>query len=354
MLRRSAGWVADRDRVPKSLSAVFGYYATTGVFDYRSLLLKTQVDSTMEGMIDRIFDEIADAIAEEFGYSDVTFEYDTKLLLPVELTLAYLYRHLDEENHDQAEEFSRLVTEALLDGDMRDAINDDEFEDFEVDVPVDRDDRRRIAELAQELLQARVEERLAEYPDNVRERYEWAVDRSEAHQDQDDEFRQWMSAARDGDEEAIEHIESEYKYATFEDKPALFTEEERSFPYLKTQYDRVGVIYDAMLQVYLDAGFPVDESFRRAIVFAIIGAQIWLDDIDDYEDDLREGQLTPVTAEYLLADGEREASEAVVDISYQYLDRAKQEATVADSALTGIAVEYIIRDGKPEILPDGR
>lgn len=351
MFRRSAGWLADRNTLPGSVRAVFGYYADSGVFDHRSLLLKRRVDSTVEGIIDLAFDEVAEAIAEEFGYGYVAFEYDTKLVLPAELTLGYLYRQLDEAEHHEAERMTRLAVEALLDGDMRDALNDDEFEDFEVDFAVEESDRRRIATIAQEVLQARVECLLSEYPDSVRETYDWAVDISEAHQEQDESFRELMAAARGGDEDASERIESEYKYATFEEPPALFTDDERSLPYLKTQYDRVGIIYDAMLEMYRSAGLPVERPFQRSIVLAIVGAQVWLDDVDDYEADMREGQLTPVTAEYLLASDEATARANVIDISQQYLDRAKQEATTADSALTGIATEYILRDGTPDVLP---
>lgn len=351
MLRRTAGWLANRETLPGSARAVVGYYADTGVFDYRSVTLKRRVDSTVEQMIARAFTDIEEALAEEFGYGYVRFEYDTKLVLPAKLTLGYLYRHMDDSEHHRAEQLTQLAIEALLDGDMRDARNDEEFQDFEVDFDIDEHDRKLVAEIAQEVLQARVEEKLGEYPDSVRETYDWAVEISEAHQEQDEQFRQLMADAQRGDEEALARIESEYRDAEFDDPPALFTDDELALPYLKTQYDRVGVIYDAMVEMYRDVDLPVERSFQRAIVLAIIGAQIWLDDVDDYEDDMREGQLTPVTAEYLLADDPTTAKAAVVDVSERYLDRAKAEAASADSTLTGIATEYILRDGTPESLP---
>jgi hypothetical protein len=365
MLRRGAGWLAGREQVPTSLRAVLGYYADAGVFDAGSLLLKRRVDATVDAMLADSFGAVEQAIAAEFGYEYVDFEYDTKLLLPANLTLGYLFRRLDGHEHERAADLTHLAVEALLDGDIRDARNDEEFGDFAVDFDADRDDRRRIAAIAQETLAARVDRGLATYPDRLGELYERAVAISERHQDQDAQFREWMAAAREGESDARERIRAEYRDAPFgpestlfpdadespaADDPAALTADEQ-LPYLRTQYDRVGVIYDAMLEMYRAAGFPIAPAFQRSIVLAIIGAQIWLDDIEDYEPDMREGQLTPVTAEYLLADDDRVAREAVVDISHRYLDRARQAATDADSTLTGIAAEYIRRRGSPDQLP---
>lgn len=351
MFQRSADWLARRRALPTSARAVFGYYAHSGTFDAGSLRLKRRVDANVDAMVRDAFREVEEAIATEFGYGYVSFEYDTKLLLPAQLTLGYLYRHADERDHDRAEKMTRLAVEALLDGDMRDALNDEEFEDFEVDFETDEDDRRLVAEIAQEVLQARVDEQFTHHPTSVRDAYDWAVETSESHQDQDPHFRELMDAAQDGDSSALEEIRTAYKFAEFDDEPTLFSDDELAYPYFKTQYDRVGVIYDAMLQMYRHSNLPVENDFHRSIVLAIIGAQIWLDDVDDYQADLREGQLTPVTAEYLLADDQGEARRNVIEISEQYLDRAKRQATAADSALTGIATEYIIRDGTPEVLP---
>ena len=368
MLQTGAGWLAGREAVPTSLRAVFGYYADSGVFDAGSLLLKRRVDDELEAMLADSFGDIEVAIAEEFGHDYVEFSYDTKLLLPAQLTLGYLYRTVDEREHGRAEEMTQLAVDALLDGDMRDAVNDEEFADFEVDFETDESDRRRVAETAQELLQTRVEAALAGYPEAVRETYRQAVTLSERHQEQDRRFRELMAGAREGEAGAREQIRTEYRDATLEGQPlserrradassnrtAVFTDGERSMPYLKTQYERVGVIYDAMLEMYRDSGFPVADSFQRSVVLAIIGAQIWLDDIEDYEADMRDGQLTPVTAEYLLADSDREAHDAVCAVSREYLDRARREATVADSTLTGVATEYIRREGAPEQLPGAK
>ncbi|MFT4945405.1 MAG: hypothetical protein ACI9K3_001352 [Halovenus sp.] len=352
MFHRSAEWLANRDRLPDSARAVVGYYGDTGVFDYRSLLLKRRVDSVVEGMLDRLFAEVGRVVADELGYDEVVLRYDTKLVLPAKLTLGRLYRELEPADHLRAEEMTRLAVEALIDGDMRDAINDEEFEDFEFDVDLDERERRRAAELAQEHMQHRVEKQLAAYSSSVRETYEWAVERSNAHQARDERFRELMAEVQRG-ETPPERLATEYRDAAFDDPPALFTEAELSVPYIKTQYDRVGVLYDAMLGMYRESGLPVDRSFQRAIVLAIIGAQIWLDDIDDFEDDLRSGQLTPVTAEYLLAGEGDDPRGGVVSVGRQYLDRAQAEATAAGSPLTGIAIEYILRSGDPDALPPG-
>jgi len=352
MLHRSAAWLADRDRVPDSACAAVGYYADTGVFDYRSLLLKRRVDRVVGGMLDRLFDELGRVVAEELGYDELTLRYDTKLVLPAKLTLGQLYRELGPADHLRAEEITRLSVEALIDGDMRDAVNDEEFEDFEVDVDIDDDERRRLAALAQRHLQQRVEKQLSAYATPVRETYEWAVELSNRHQARDERFRELMAGVQRG-ETTVGQLADEYRDAEFEEPPALFTDAELSLPYIKTQYDRVGVLYDAMLGMYREAGLPIARSFRRSIVLAIIGAQIWLDDIDDFEADIRSGQLTPVTAEYLLAEEDSDPREAVVAVGREYLDRAKQEATAVDSALTGIAVEYILCSGDPESLPPG-
>jgi len=353
MLRRSAAGLAGSEVLPTSVRAVFGYYAHSGVFDHGSLRLKRRAETAVEGMIEDAFRDVEEAIAADFGYGYVAFEYDTKLVLPAKLTLGYLYRNLPSADHHRAEEMTRLTVEALIDGDMRDALNDEEFEDFRVDFGTDEDDRRRIAGIAQGVLQARVEEQFSRYPAGIRDTYDWAVEVSERHQAQDPAFRDLMERARNGEPGALEDIEGRYKHASFEEPPELFTDEELSLPYLKTQYDRVGVIYDAMIEMFREADLPVEPAFQRSIVLAIIGAQIWLDDVDDYRADMAEGQLTPVTAEYLLADEKRTARRAVVDVGESYLDRARRQATAADSPLTGVATEYIYRDGTPDVLPGG-
>ncbi|MBX0285861.1 hypothetical protein [Haloarcula salinisoli] len=405
VLKTGAAVLAERRGLPTALRSVLGYYADTGVFDYSSLSLKSEIDERTERMLDDVYDRIEDALAEEFGHP-VDFSYDTKLILPARLTLGYVYRAarqeadtdpvgddiatgvppvedaaLDGESPTltpreqvvRAEQMTRLSIEALVDGDMRDAINDAEFEDFEVEFgegdhrePSKRNgersepwspsesDRRRVAEVAQETLQSHLDGLLADLPDSVAEAYQWAVDYSEAHQDRDDHFRELMERAEAGDEEAMEAIRAEYKFADYEEPPATLSADEQALPYSKTQYARVGVIYDGMLDLYRLAGLDIDDDFAKAIVLAIIGAQVWLDDVDDYADDRAEGQLTPVTAEYLLRPDDRAAYYHVVDITEQYLDLAKEYATAADSPLTGVAVEYIYRSGDPSVLPGHR
>jgi len=383
VLTTGAAALADRRRLPTALRAVLGYYADTGVFDYGSLSLKSEIDERTERMLEDVYDRIETALVEEFG-QPVDFSYDTKLILPARLTLGYVYRAartdadtdpvgddiatgvppvedaaLDgksptltpRERVVRAEQMTRLSIEALVDGDMRDAINDAEFEDFQVDFEASEADRRRVAEVAQTTLQSHLDGLLADLPDSVGEAYQWAVDYSEAHQDRDDYFRGLMDDAESGDDDAVAAIREEYKFADYDEAPATLSADEQALPYSKTQYARVGVIYDGMLDLYRLAGLDIDDDFAKAIVLAIIGAQVWLDDVDDYADDRAEGQLTPVTAEYLLRPDDRAAYTHVVDITEQYLDLAKQYATAADSPLTGVAVEYIYRSGEPDVLP---
>ncbi|PSP16881.1 hypothetical protein BRC62_05445, partial [Halobacteriales archaeon QH_10_67_13] len=353
MLRRPAGWLADRDPLPTAVRAVVGYYARTGVFDPRSLPLKRRVDAVVEEMVEVAFEKVEAAIAEQLDCGPVELSYDTKLLLPAKLTLGYLYRR-EDERRDRAEALTALVVAALLDGDMRDAIADEEYGDFELSAPdgaeqtgveISEADRRRAAETAQATLQSRVERGLEEYPEGVREAYERTVAISERHQRADPRFRALMIAATDGTteaeqevqiaapkgadslpdaavdspEHARERIAGEYRHGVFEDPPELFGAEHRELPYFKTQYNRVGVIYRGMIEMYRAAGFAIDDSFQRSIVLAIVGAQIWLDDVDDYRADAAAGQLTPVTAEYLLTDEPAAAKRRVRAIGETYL-----------------------------------
>ncbi|WP_299330494.1 hypothetical protein [Haloplanus sp.] len=383
LARRLAGF----DRFSTAQRAVLGYYAETGRIDYRALTIKSAVDNRMETILNDVYDGCAAALADEFGVDAdaVRFRYETKLTLPAELTLGYLYRRalarstpgydpVDDETGgvrgrlgvvdlsapanaearayvERAEEATALIVQALLDGDMRDAINDDEFEDFDVTITGGpTPDPRRVATRVQTHLQGVVESAFDRAPDAVRTAYDDAVDRSEAHQERDERFREAFSDALDGIEGAADRIEREYKSAPVPaDTP--FTDRERDLPYLKTQYDRVGVIYDGMLDAYRGIGFNIPEAFSRSIVLAIIGAQIWLDDVDDYDDDVADGQLTPVTAEYVLHDDDAAAYEAVVSITNRYFDLARSYAEAADSPLNGIAVEYILLSGEPERLP---
>ncbi|AXG07339.1 hypothetical protein DU500_13405 [Haloplanus rubicundus] len=382
--RAVAARLAGLDRLPTAQRAILGYYAETGRLDYRALRIKSAVDDTLDTILESVYGEIESEIAAALGVEDVTFAYETKLTLPAELTLGYLYRRAlaratggydpitDEagrlpfrgdpsssanrearEYVEMAEEATALIVQALLDGDMRDAINDDEFEDFEVELVGDPDpDRRRVAECAQSYLQGVVEDAFDRAPDAVRDAYDAAVEISEAHQAQDEGFRDLLAAALEGDAAAKASIEDEYKYAPVPDD-APFGSHERDLPYLKTQYDRVGVIYKGMLDAYRGVGFEIPEAFGTSIVLAIIGAQLWLDDVDDYHDDVAEGQLTPVTAEYVLADSDAAAYDNVVSITMDYFDLAREHAEAADSPLNGIAIEYILRSGDPERLPGG-
>jgi hypothetical protein len=393
-LRAAAGWFAGRSTFPTSVRAVFDYYAHSGVFDVESLRLKSTVDNRTEAMVEDVFTTIESALAEEFDVESVTFEYDTKLILPAQLTLGHLYRearmradsgdpvahstwagrvanrvesdqYRDPEHPsawsgeprtpealvDRAEYLTRVIIEALLDGDMRDAVNDAEYDDFEVSIPIEPEAYETVARVAQRTLESHLTESLDALPDEVAAEYDWAVDLSEAHQARDPHFRDLYERAREGDSDAAQAIREEYRDAPLEADTDVFTAAELDLPYLQTQYARVGVIYDAMIEMYRHLGMPINDAFKRSIVLAIIGAQIWLDDVDDYGADLEDGQLTPVTAEYLLADSDRLAARRVREITERYLDLARENATESGSPLTGIATEYIYHSGDPHVLP---
>jgi len=406
-LRGAADSLAGVDALPTPARAVFSHYAAGGTLELAAIRLQQRVEDEIDQIVEDAYADVEAALADEFGRESVAFAYDTKLTLPVELTLAHVYRRATavappgvdpvsgrrstdplsklrrRANDDPADsrelvretrrarEVAELVVVALLDGDMRDAINDGEYEDFEVDFELPPEDRARVADIAQEVLQAAVQEQFAAFPDSVRTVYDDAVDRSEAHQDRDPHFRDLMAdavlaaeteAVEDAtgettDDEAVdaaaarEALREEYKHPAFDGLPALFEEAELDLPYLVTQYGRVGVIYHGMVELFREAGIDLSAPFERAVVLSIIGAQIWLDDVDDFAADVREGQLTPVTAEYLLAESDAEAYDAVVGITEDYLDAARDAANASDAPITGIAVEYIRHDGEPEKLP---
>jgi len=407
-LRRVADRLAGVDALPTPARAVFSHYAAGGSLELRAIRLQQRVEDEIERMVDDAYADVEAALAAEFGRESVEFSYDTKLTMPVELTLAHVYRRASEAaapgidpvsgrratdpisklrrrrtdsetdpvelvgETRRAREVAELVVVALLDGDMRDAINDGEYEDFAVDFDLSPTDRERVAEIAQEVLQAAVQEQFAAFPDSVREAYDAAVDRSEAHQDRDPHFRALLADAVaaaeadavdgvtvEGDTDESERdpaaargaLREEYKHAAFEETPELFDETELDLPYLVTQYGRVGVIYHGMVEMFREAGVELSPQFERAVVLSIVGAQVWLDDVDDFTADVREGQLTPVTAEYLLAGSDADAYDAVVSITESYLDAARDAAEASDAPITGIAVEYIRQDGEPEKLP---
>lgn len=392
ILSSTAEWLADREGLPTSIRALLGYYADTGEFDLQSIKLKWWVDSEISRIIDEAFEHIETNIEADFDQSGVDFEYDTKLTLPAELTLGYIYRTaLDQspsefnpvlrkarteklgyarvifdtkrqrrrnerlkakysdlvEEVGRAENLTKLVIEALIDGDMRDALNDDEYEDFKVNFTLDNnEEKRKLAQVAQNTLKQSIEEQFEQFPDEVLKAYESAVEISEGHQAEDQAFRELMDR-----DEPIQGIRSDYKYASFDEPPEVFHHRDLELPYFKTQYDRVGVIYDGMIDMYRGAGFEINDDFKRSIILAIIAAQIWLDDVSDYEDDREEQQLTPVTAEYLLNENDANASENITEIVDGYISRSKHYARKSGTPLTGIAIEYIYREGEPSVLP---
>jgi hypothetical protein len=354
-----------RSRIPATARALAAHFAETR--DPRvaaMVLLRNEVDADIDAMTERLFLSVERELqrAREAGELEpvpgaedeqARLDYDTRLVLPAMLTLGRIHvlagdvpvarvgSDVDQEFVSRGRETTRNVVCALLDGDMRDAINDDEYEDFETNLrPVER-----VAELAQQHLQTGVEawfER-EDTPDAVREHYEHAVELSERHQEQDRAFRDLLDRFHDAEslkerETVVEEIREQYKFGHLDDG-ALF-EDDADLPYFATQYARVGILYEDMLNMYeADLGVELGEGFKRAIVLMVVGAQIGLDDTDDYSED-RATQLTPVTAELNLADDRATGVERIRRIVETYLDRA-DDCTDSDDHLTRIAVEYI-------------
>jgi hypothetical protein len=328
------------------------------------VLLRNEVEAEIESMTEELFLGVERDLdrAREAGELDpvpgaagesARFDYDTRLVMPAVLTLgrihaaagdvpvARLARDVDRDLVARGRETTRNVVRALLDGDMRDAINDDEYEDFESNLRP----RETVAEIVQRHLEADVESWLdrPDTPEAVRASYDHAVELSERHQDEDDAFRGLLDdyLAADGPtarEAAGDAICERYRDADLEDGD-LF-EADADLPYFATQYARVGILYEDMLNMYeADLGTELGEGFKRAVVLMVIGAQIGLDDTDDYPED-RGSQLTPVTAELNLADDRESGIERVRAIVEAYLDRADACAD-SDDHLTRIAIEYI-------------
>lgn len=355
-----------RSRIPATVRALAAHLAETR--DPRVLalvLLRNEVDSDIESMTERLFLSVERDLerARESGELDpepgaederARFDYDTRLVLPAMLTLGRIHvlagdvplarvgREVDRDFVEQGRETTRNVVRALLDGDMRDAINDDEYEDFETNLRP----RERVAEIAQQSLQEGVEAWFEsdDTPRAVREAYDHAVELSERHQEEDRAFRDLLDRFHDSEagsderDAAADAVRGQYKYAELEDE-SLF-DEVADLPYFATQYARVGVLYEDMLNMYeADLGVDLGTGFKRAIVLLVVGAQIGLDDTDDYPDD-RRTQLTPVTAELNVAEDRATGVERLRDIVETYLDRA-DECADPDDHLTRIAVEYV-------------
>lgn len=353
--------VTPRSRIPPIARAFLRYVSRSpDPSVVPVLLLRSEVDDDIEAMTGRMFREVeleldAALAAGEVETVDVgdavRFDYDTRLVLPALLTLGRLcvlandvpfvrhVRDVDEELARESRTTTYNIVQALVDGDMRDAINDEEYEDFVTNARP----KARVAERAQARLAENVQ-RWFENPDTpaaVREHYEHAVDLSEGHQEDDEAFRDLLDRyhATEGTDRAAvaEEIRESYKFAEPDESLGLF-DADRSLPYFLTQYLRVGILYEDMLNMYeADLDIDLGEEFKRAIVLMVIAAQVGLDDTDDYPED-RRTQLTPVTAELNLADDRETGIENLREVVVDYLDRA--EACSPDH-LTSMAIEFI-------------
>ncbi|MFB6294367.1 MAG: hypothetical protein ABEI97_01275, partial [Candidatus Nanohaloarchaea archaeon] len=326
------------DEALAAVKSAYQYERDTGKSPFRAVPAAYRrgqeyrfADERLDELLDRSFQEVEAALGTEF-------EYDTSLLFPEIPTLGLLYKqardeapsdtaatdtfvfppHAEEERAmrrrhrgqdarqtvEEIEEIGALTAAALVEGDIRDALQDEEFEDFASTATDTGFTPREVAATAGETLKEFVYSQLDEQPPAVRGAYRWAVSLSEQHQAEDAEFREIMERLQDGDETARTEIRDRYKWGMPEEdsRSAQYLEDTYSdikdAPYFWSQYLRVGVIYDGMLDMYRGAGFDISEDFQRSLVSTVIAAQVLLDDVEDFEDDLAAGQLTPVTAEY--------------------------------------------------------
>jgi hypothetical protein len=386
-LRHDAlGKISESGLLPNSVRAVLGHYGRGEMSlaeGKNAIELNLHIEDRKEDFMQELFDEVAAEIGERSGEEDVDFSYDTKLTFPVELTLGKIYEEAQENlpaDYDvldgeagtflerrfasdeklrkrreriekeyeaeilrvrEGEVFTDLVMGLLVEGDMRDAIQDDEYGDFETNASIEDEE---VAEIAQRTLLEELQPGIEEYPEGVRDAYEKAFDLSMSHQKKDKEFRRMFKDARENPEDAEEIIRP-YRDGETESRFSLDWSEV-NMPFFASQYERVGVLYDSMFEGYEEAGFPIDDDFRRSMVLSTIGAQIWLDDVDDLEEDWKNGQLTPVTAEVLTSETGEEAYENIVTMKDEYLDAAREYAVKSDSDLASIGIEYIDKRGE--------
>lgn len=339
--RKIAGVASGHTSKP-DIDATLQRHSESDINVWKPLARREKASTSIDNTLDDFYTSISSEIGEDFRYSG------SKLLKPNELTLTLLYEH-QELTEEEAEDTADMITRALIEGDMRDAINDEEYDDFELrsesleEKNFTQEEKKEKAERIQEAAWEQVEARLEKFPEQVREEHQKAVDISENHQRDDEEvFRPLF------EETDLQGIKEKYRegegVSSQEEIEELFTEDEQRLDYLETQFERVGVLYNGMFNMYEATGVPengIDENFRKSIIFQIIGAQIWLDDIDDLEEDLENNQLTPVTAELLLTENSQEAYHNIIDLKNQYFDRALEYAEKSSSEMAGIATRYI-------------
>jgi hypothetical protein len=349
-----------RRRLPP-LARAFGRYLRRHPDPYvvSILALRREVQVEIDTIIEELLATIEASLQARVETDELTlaadattvrFDYDTRLVLPAMLTLgrihelagdvpgARLGRQVDTDLLAEGRRATTHVIRALLDGDMRDALNDEEYEDFHTTARP----RRQAAAIAQATLQQGVEEWLdrPETPAHVADAYHHAVTLSESHQAVDTEFRtlltRYEGTAEGSDRETLQaQLEHEYKFAEPGGGSTVF-EEEFHQPYFTTQYERVGILYEDMLRMYertLDV--ELGDAFLRTIVLMVVAAQIGLDDVDDFPEDRHE-QLTPVTAE--LAMDETGGIDRIRGLVDGYLDAAQADS---ESHLTGMAIAYV-------------
>lgn len=356
--------LAPKRLLSPEVRALLSYSASNSTVSTLPMIqLRRETEAEMDRIKSDMFSEVERALADAVergdlehassGVDEPRFRYDTRLLMPALLTLARLHiragdvplhrrvpgRTPDRDLVRRSCRTTGFITRALLDGDLRDALNDEEYEDISTNL----EPPRRVAEIAQDRLETTVEEWLDDpgTPAGVGRQYSHAVTVSESHQQVDDEFgdllRRYHSVSDEQQETVTAEIRDRYKFASPSEPPDLF-DEEMELPYFVTQYERVGILYRDMLGMYeSDLHLEIDDGFKRAVVLMVVAAQIGMDDTDDYEED-RGSQLTPVTAELVLGPNAGDSVAELRRIVDHYLDGADE---YAPDHLTGVAVEFI-------------
>lgn len=277
---------------------------------------------------------------------EIDISYETKLYMPLEILLGLIYErngYRGDERPDKvekAEELFRHLAGLFLEIDLRDAVIDDELEKMKV--RGDEVDPERLFEEGREALKRKYyDEGLETYGSEISGIYDRGIKIAMEHQRSQEELEEFMEEARR--KNSFDELMSLYRDA---DPENMIGERIEALPYFATQYERVAVLYDAVISMMEELGLGISGEGREAIIYDVIGAQIWLDDVSDLKQDIEDDELTPVTAEVAKASDLEEAEQSIRGLKGLYLDEAREKALETDSVLQEIAVEYIDLKGE--------
>ncbi|MFB6143826.1 MAG: hypothetical protein ABEJ98_00805 [Candidatus Nanohaloarchaea archaeon] len=277
---------------------------------------------------------------------EIDISYETKLYLPLEILLGLIYERNGyragerPEEVEEAEDLFRNLAGLFLEIDLRDAVIDDELEKMKI-TGGEVDPEKLFEDGREALKREYYDEGLESYGSEISSIYDKGIEIAMEHQRSQDEFEKVMGEARR--KNSFDELMSLYRDADLED---MIGERIEALPYFATQYERVAVLYDAVISILAEKGLEISDEDREAIIYDVIGAQIWLDDVSDLKQDIEDDQLTPVTAEIARASDLEEAQQSIRELKDDYLDEAREKAKESDSVLQEIAVEYIDLKGE--------